>query len=144
VIGVTDEDDFIDSENNDYVFDRIRDKYLLDSTVTIVLVGKCTWARRYVDWEVYSSLRHDKNNRRNGLLAITLRSAANHPGKRLPLRVRDNVAHDQELGYARWKKYPTSTASLRRWIDDAYIARTARSVLVNNTRTRKKYNSKCP
>ena len=42
VIGVTDEDDFIDSANNDYVFGRIRDKYLADSTVTVVLVGKCT------------------------------------------------------------------------------------------------------
>ncbi|WP_372493341.1 TIR domain-containing protein [Janibacter melonis] len=37
--------------------DRIRTKYLGDSSVTIVLVGSCTWARRYVDWEVYSSLR---------------------------------------------------------------------------------------
>ena len=144
VIGVTDEDDFIDSEDNNYVFDRIRDKYLLDSTVTIVLVGKCTWARRYVDWEVYSSLRQDKNNRRNGLLAITLKSAAKYSGKKLPPRVDDNVARSPSVGYARWKQYPTSSASLRAWINDAYIARTARQALIVNTRARKKYNSKCP
>jgi len=48
VLGVSDEDDFIDSADTDYVMDQIREKYLTDSTVTIVLVGKCTWARRYV------------------------------------------------------------------------------------------------
>lgn len=145
VIGVTDEDDFIGSDNNDYVFDRIREKYLADSTVTIVLVGKCTWARRYVDWEVYSSLRHDKNNRRNGLLAITLPSAANYSGKKLPPRVEDNVLGAKRTeGYARWNKYPTSAGSLRAWIEDAYSARTTRTHLINNTRARKKYNSPCP
>ena len=50
--------------------DRIRDYYLTDSSVTIVLVGACTWARKYIDWEVYSTLRRDKNNRLSGLMAI--------------------------------------------------------------------------
>jgi Thoeris protein ThsB, TIR-like domain len=68
VLGVSDEDDFIDSDDTGYVMDQIREKYLTDSTVTIVLVGKCSWARRYVDWEVYSTLRNDKKNRRSGLL----------------------------------------------------------------------------
>jgi hypothetical protein len=36
---------------------RIRQLYLLDSTVTIVLIGKCTWARKFVDWETQASLR---------------------------------------------------------------------------------------
>ncbi|MGJ8686513.1 MAG: TIR domain-containing protein, partial [Spongiibacteraceae bacterium] len=50
--GLKMEDDIIDSTNTDYVMKRIRELYLKDSTVTIVLVGKCTWARRFVDWEV--------------------------------------------------------------------------------------------
>jgi hypothetical protein len=147
VIGVQDSDPFVDSENTDYILDRIREKYLTDSTVTIVLVGKCTWARRYVDWEVYSSLRNDQNNRRNGLLAITLPSAANYSGKRLPDRVNDNDkrdSNDNSVGYARWKKYPTSSSSLRSWIEDAFDARSSRTHLIINTRSRKKYNSTCP
>ncbi len=40
VIGVSDKDDFIDSNDTDYVMDRIRENYLTDSTVTIVLVGR--------------------------------------------------------------------------------------------------------
>ena len=37
-------DDVINSDNTDYVMQRIRQLYLQDSTVTIVLIGKCTWA----------------------------------------------------------------------------------------------------
>ena len=43
------EDDVIDSNNTDYVMQRIRQLYLQDSTVTLVLIGKCTWARRFGD-----------------------------------------------------------------------------------------------
>ena len=39
ILGVSDEDDFIDSNDTEYVMDQIREKYLTDSTVTIVLVG---------------------------------------------------------------------------------------------------------
>ena len=104
VVGVSDEDDYIDSDDTDYVMDRIRDKYLRDSTVTIVMIGGCTWARRFVDWEVYSSLRNDAKNRRSGLMAITLPSMADST-RHLPARVADNV--DGEKGYARWWKYPS-------------------------------------
>lgn len=72
-VGVSDEDDFIDSDDTDYVMRKIREKYLTDSTVTIVLVGKCTWARRYVDWEIMSSLRNDSKNKRSGLRGCPVR-----------------------------------------------------------------------
>ena len=111
VLGVSDEDDFIASDDTDYIMDRIREKYLTDSTVTIVLVGKCTWARRYVDWEVYSTLRNDKLNRRSGLMAITLPSVADYASRQLPPRVSDNV--DEDKGYARWWKCPTSVADVQ-------------------------------
>lgn len=142
VLGVSDEDDFIDSEDTDYVMDQIRAKYLTDSTVTIVLVGRCTWARRYVDWEVYSTLRNEKLNRRSGLMAVTLPSAAGYSSRQLPPRVDDNV--EKSVGYARWYKYPTSTESLRTYIDEAFEARTSKSHLINNTRARKIRNSQCP
>ncbi|MGW4372000.1 TIR domain-containing protein [Nocardia takedensis] len=144
-IGVTDEDDFIDSDDTEYIMRRIRQDYLGDSTVTIVLVGKCTWARRYVDWEVYSSLRASKHSSVNGLLAIELPSVAVE-GTSLPPRVGDNIERDvngNDLGYARYVRYPTSAASIRTTIDDAFAARTSRSYLVDNTRPRKQRSSSC-
>jgi len=141
VVGVSDEDDYIDSDDTDYVMDRIRDKYLRDSTVTIVIIGGCTWARRFVDWEVYSSLRNDAKNRRSGLMAITLPSMADST-RHLPPRVADNV--DGEKGYARWWKYPSSASDLRDLIETAFEARTSKAHLSNNTRERKLRNSSCP
>ena len=39
---------------------RIRDNFLRDSSVTVVLIGPCTWRRMHVDWEIGSSLRDTK------------------------------------------------------------------------------------
>jgi hypothetical protein len=142
VLGVSDEDNFVDSEDTDYVMDQIREKYLTDSTVTMVLVGQCTWARRYVDWEVYSTLRNDKHNRRSGLLAITLPSVASYSGRRLPPRVADNV-HNAD-GYARWYKYPSSASGLQACITEAFAARVSKAGLINNRRERKVRSSSCP
>ena len=140
---MTDDDPWVDSTNTDYVMDQVREKYLTDSTVTIVLVGRCTWARKYVDWEVYSSLRNDRLNRRNGLIAIELASRGTAG---LPSRVGDNVVRDpngNNLGYARYWVYPAGDEVLRRWIEDAYSARTTRSHLIDNRRPRRINNSPC-
>jgi MTH538 TIR-like domain (DUF1863) len=53
---------------------RIRADYIKDSTVTIVLAGKCIWARRYVDWEIQASLRAGQTVSPNGLLGLKLLS----------------------------------------------------------------------
>jgi len=62
-------DVIIGSNDADYIKQRIRTLYLRDSTVTIVIVGQCTSARRFVDWEVAASLRNTSTTARNGLLA---------------------------------------------------------------------------
>jgi hypothetical protein len=142
VLGVSDEDDFIDSDDTDYIMRRIREKYLTDSTVTIVMIGACTWSRKYVDWEIASTLRNDANNKRSGLLATTLKSEANG-AKRLPARLDDNVNRDSEnndIGYARWMKYPKSASSLEAWIEDAYDQRDTEP---DNSRDLRERNSTC-
>jgi hypothetical protein len=141
VIGVTDDDDFVDSDDTDYIMDQIREKYLSDSTVTIVLIGRCTWSRRFVDWEIYSSLREYKDYGISGLMGITLPSVANDPDRQLPPRLDDNV--DGDKGYARWWKYPSSAASLRGLIQKAFDARESKTHLIDNSRARMKYNSQC-
>src|SRR5258708_7997982 len=65
-------EDVIDSMDTDYVMSRIRADYIKDSTVSILIAGKCTWARRYVDWEVQASLRSGAIAVPNRLLAINL------------------------------------------------------------------------
>lgn len=143
VLGVSDEDDFINSTDTDYVMRRIRELYLTDSTVTIVLVGRCTWARRYIDWEIASTLRNDANNGRSGLMGITLPSRTGISTD-LPPRLGDNViGANGKDGYARWWKYPASAEQLRTCIDDAFDARETRIQLIENGRQLKKNNSSC-
>jgi hypothetical protein len=50
----------------------IRDEYLRDSTVTIVLVGTATQRRKHVDWEIYSSMYDGKVNKKSGILVVNL------------------------------------------------------------------------
>ncbi|MGQ7829453.1 TIR domain-containing protein [Altererythrobacter sp. Z27] len=54
----------------------IRDEYLRDSTVTIVLVGTETRGRKHVDWEIYSSMRDGPINKKSGILVIQLPSTS--------------------------------------------------------------------
>lgn len=141
-VGVTVEDDFIDSTDENYIKRRIRELYLRDSTVTIVLVGACTWARKFVDWEVSSSLRDDTINTRNGLLAYPLPSRNNTA--KLPARIADNwTSGNQAASYARYMSYPTSTTVVRSHIESAFDDRTTKGDLVDNTRALRINNASC-
>jgi len=129
------EDDIINSTNTDYVMQRIRSLYLQDSTVTIVLIGKCTWARRFVDWEVQASLRNPSDGYPNGVVAIQLWDSYNT----LPDRVNSNV--DSE--YSKFYKYPKSSTSLENMINEAFDARFDKQDLIVNPRERFSYNRSC-
>jgi len=52
----------------------IRDEYLKDSSVTILLVGSETKNRKHVDWEIYSSMYDGQVNKKSGVLVINLPS----------------------------------------------------------------------
>ena len=48
----------------------IRDQYLRDTTVTLVLVGAETRGRKHVDWEIYSSMIDGAVNKKSGVVAV--------------------------------------------------------------------------
>lgn len=140
VLGANNNDNFIDSSDTDYVMQRIRQLYLQDSTVTIVLLGKCTHSRRYIDWEIKSSLRQGRFTP-NGLMGIVLPSRNNTA--HLPERLLSNWRSDHSNCFARFWSYPSSGQQLIQWIEDAHQARTTRAHLINNSQDMMKYNSKC-
>ena len=61
-----------DSLPDERIREIIRDGYLRDSTVTVVLVGKETKRRKHVDWEIYSSMFDGKINKKSGILVVNL------------------------------------------------------------------------
>ena len=138
-LGVYDDDDFINSNDGDYVMSQIREKYLSDSTVTIVLMGTCTHSRRYIDWEIKSSLRQG-NYTPNGLLGIVLPSLSNSPD--IPERFSENWDKN-ETCYAEYHWAPKDEEQLGRWIEDAFDARTSKAHLISNTQSMWSNNRKC-
>jgi hypothetical protein len=68
-VDVGDIDENLDDESIRRI---IRDDYLADSSVTIVLVGLETKNRKHVDWEIYSSMYDGQVNRKSGVLVINL------------------------------------------------------------------------
>ena len=127
----------------------IRDDYLRGSTVTVVLVGKRTWQRKFVDWEIGSSIRKTQYNSRSGLLGIllptfpchtvlsgTLRPALRVPttdiravsesgrllsydSRRIPPRLHDNV----ERGFAKIYPWSDDPDTVQSWIHNAFKRR---------------------
>lgn len=68
--------DITDDLNDEAIRSKIRDDYLKDSSVTIVLVGTETKRRKHIDWEIYSSMFDGKVNKKSGILVINLPSTS--------------------------------------------------------------------
>lgn len=118
------QDGDIDSNlNTETIRRKIRDEYLHDSTVTIVLIGTQTWQRKHVDWEIGASIRETAYNPRSGLLGILLPSYPLVNGRynphTIPPRLHDNI----ECGYAEIYNWSMDTAAIQRWIHEAFKRR---------------------
>jgi hypothetical protein len=105
---------------------KIRDEYLRDATVTVVLVGKDTWRRKHVDWEIGSSLRDTALNPRAGLVGLLLptylRSTnGGYNPYTIPPRLWDNI----QCKYAKIYEWTENPENLQSMIHEAFITRTS-------------------
>ena len=108
------------------VLQRIREDHIAQVSVTVVLIGRCTWQRKYVDWEIGVSLRDTPTNPRCGLLGILL---PDHPDygeteyspRRLPPRLADNC--DEDSAFASIYDWTDNPAEIRAWIHKAFLRR---------------------
>jgi hypothetical protein len=67
--------DISDDLSDEQIREKIRDEYLRDCRVTILLVGTETKYRKHVDWELYSSMYNTQLNKKSGIIVILLPSA---------------------------------------------------------------------
>lgn len=108
----------------DTIRQKVRDEYLRDSTVTVVLIGTQTWQRKHVDWEIGSSIRDTQYNPRSGLLGIILptylrSNATKYDACTIPPRLYKNI----ECGFAKIYNWSASPAEVQNWIHEAYERR---------------------
>ena len=118
-----------DSEDSEYLNQVCRDA-IDGASVTIVMMGKQTGCRKFVDWEIRHTLF-----RKHGLVGISKRGLEDSDAC-LPERLVDNL----KKRYAKWYKYPSSPGSLKGMIDEAYAPDPAKA---DNSREKMKRNTSC-
>lgn len=116
----------------DTIRQKIRDEYIRDCSVTVVLVGTQTWQRKHVDWEIGATLRDTKHNPRGGLLGIFLPSyqeasaslrvrrdgsVSQYDAYTIPPRLHDNVA----CGFATLHCWSNDPDEVQEWVHAAYL-----------------------
>ncbi len=119
-------DGHVRSNDPEYVNRRIREDYIKGSSVTIVLCGSETGKRKYVDWEIHSTLHYE-----HALLGIALISAPRSSDGTVivPSRLHANVVS----GYAYFLfNWPADAISLKAGIEIA-INRSKTTQLINNS-----------
>lgn len=121
--GSVNDGDISDQLQTETIRQKIRDNYLRDTSVTIVLIGTETWKRKHIDWEISSSIRQTEYNPRSGLLGIILPT---HPDyyksiytpTLIPPRLYDNAK--RECGFAKIYKWTEDPNLIQNWINEAY------------------------
>ena len=143
-------DDDIDDDQLkvDTIQQKIRDEHVAEAEVTIVLIGRCTWKRKHVDWEIHASLRDTKNNPRNGSFGVLL---DNHPdygapsveSRLIPPRLVDNAqGGDPFAKIYSWPKKRVTKKFLS-WIEDAYERRNGHPPTNNRPRFGENQKGNC-
>jgi hypothetical protein len=121
----------IDSENVDYVMQRIRDNHVTGTSCTIVLIGAQSHLRKYVDWEIKATLA-----KQHGLIGIALPAhALSQYGKVL---VPDRYADNYNSGYAVWTHWNGLTVQRFTHLLETAIAKP--KVLIDNSRAMRQRN----
>lgn len=137
--------DIPDGTSNERIRQIIRDDYIRDATVIVVLIGADTWRRKHVDWEIAAGLRSTQYNSRTGLLGLVLpsysvgyaptdrRLATDGMGRNYTLA--SDVAYGvhtipKKLGlnvidtnYATVRPWTTNATLMDAWIDEAFKRR---------------------
>jgi hypothetical protein len=122
----------IRSDDSEYVNRKIREDFIVGSSVTIVLCGKETWKRKYVDWEIASTLYC-----KHALLGIGLPD--NRPGMDAKISVPQRFFDNWESGYARWISWPNSPFALATGIEQA-IQNSTNPAFIRNSQPRMSRN----
>jgi len=129
--------------STEYIRRLIREGFLDDASVVVVLVGPNTKSRKHVDWEIAAAL-HPQVGGRSGLVGLLLPTfpLANNQYQYddLPPRLADNV----KSGYANvytWNDATSSVFRMTQIIDQAFEARVGLSTKSDNRRIQKVHNS---
>ncbi len=135
----------INTDNStEYIRRLIREDYISDASIVIVLVGPKTRCRKHVDWEVSAGLSRSAGGL-SGLVGILLPEFPltrdhKYSSSDLPLRLSDNVS----TGYASlesWSSIASNAEYLTKILDGAFDRRQTHAGYISNSRQQMVYNT---
>lgn len=103
---------------------KIRDEFIRNASVTVVLIGTETWKRKHVDWEISGSIRQTQYNSRTGLIGILLPSRSDfdtgkYTRNTIPPRLYDNL----QRKFASIHNWSGDPQTVQDWIHKAFLRR---------------------
>lgn len=130
----------------------IRDDYIKDATVLILLCGQNTKKRKHIDWEIHAAMYDSETNRQMGIIVINLptisqsiRASSNEEKPLLsnssnwyridnrtdyeqhypymPSRIIDNFVKDVPITVVDWNRISSNPQILKELIDNAFKRR---------------------
>lgn len=141
-----------DSLTSEQIRCIIRDQYIKDGTVLILLCGQNTKKRKHIDWEIHAAMYDSDKNPQMGILVINLptinqsiRSSSNDEKPLLsdntywfslktrqeyeehypfmPSRIIDNFVKGVPITVVEWNRIQSNPQILKQLIDNAYSRR---------------------
>jgi len=130
----------IDTDVSDeYIKRLIRENYISDASVVVVLCGPNTWKRKHVDWEIYAGL-DKKANGYSGLLGIHLPTHPDYQNDKYnPNNIPPRLADNLKTKFASIIDWTTNEEVIKKWVQKAFDNR-INSDLIDNSRPQFKYN----
>ena len=146
------EGDIDDNLPDEKIRQIIRDDFLRDTTVTVLLVGEKTKTRKFIDWELHASMIDTDKNPKSGIVCINLPSicqTVRAPSDReklivspysnwvsfssreeyeekypyMPSRIIDNISEDVDISVINWSTITSDINKFIELIDIAYKRR---------------------
>lgn len=123
----------IRSDDPEYINRAIREDHIVGSSISIVLCGAETWKRKYVDWEIHSTLHH-----KHALMGIALPTAARGDGGGIivPGRLHENI----QSRFAYWLPSWSNNPSAMRTAIEAAITLSSDTSKIRNDRLKMERN----
>ena len=120
-----------------YTLRHIREEYMSEATVAVILAGPRTWQRKFVDWEIGAALSDTAINPRCGLLGILLPThpyfgLSTYDPCLIPPRLADNCIGDSPFAKIVSWRGRRSVAELQAHIHSAFLRRRKQPNLDNS------------
>lgn len=134
--------DINENSSDDYIKRLIQMNYITGASVVVVLVGKKTYCRKHVDWEISAGL-NKKVGGYSGFLGLLLPTYPGYEENKydpdtIPARLNDNI----KSGYAKLYKWTTDENDIKKWVEKAFQDRIDEKDKIDNSRKQFEYN-KC-